>query len=669
MTLAFDRKPDAGTRTLYVHRPLLNAADLIAWATTAGFKKTLPEKDVHVTVAFSKEPVEWSDAEPKTDDVGVGGGDRSVERLGDKGAVVLRFESPELTKRWHQFRSIGASWDWPGYKPHVTITYDFDAGAIDLTKIEPYDGPLDFGPEVFAEVDSGWADKVKANLQATDSALRLALDRDSVRSFDRDGRLRVARTHISKANVCPYKGSEIPGYAELGLEPDRIYQLFRDPEELKKGAATLNGVPLLRKHTPVSADDHQPHDVVGSLGTDAEFDGEYLDNSLFVNAREAIDGIESGKKRELSAGYHYTPDMTPGNFGGKAFDGVMRDIVFNHVALVEDGRAGPDVVVGDSTENLMSKPTRLAAFTLSMVAAHAAPLLALDKKLELPKDLFTPITSKNFKEHKPKLLAGIKQAMDGKYRKGMSFDESGLAKLIDALEDTGTAVDEPAVKEVVEKMDDVASVDPITPPTEEKKPGAFDAEAVKTFCREKGMSEDDITAMSSMFPQPATDEFPPKKDDDKDKKDGAEDEDDAEKKAAKEKAEKEAKDAAMKDMVTKPAMDAAIKDAIATTTKQVRDTERGIRAALADVKPWVGELPVSLALDSAEAVHRHAATMMNIPNAKTLHADALLPIISAQPKPGARPVERNGTTILGMDAAGIGDFTKMFPGSDRIVSA
>jgi hypothetical protein len=630
--LAQDRKLDADARTLYVNRPLVNADALLAWARRVGFKSTLPIGDVHATVAFSKEPVNWSDVEPQLDGLSVpAGGERSVERLGDKGAVVLRFESPELTKRWHQFRGIGASWDWPGYKPHVTITYDFGAGRIDLSAIEPYDGPLDFGPEVFAEVDSGWADKVKKNL-ATDSALRLALDRESVRTKDRDGRLRVARTHISKANVCPYKGSEIPGYEELGLEPNRIYQLLRDPEELAKAAHTLNGVPLLRKHIPVSADDHQPDDVVGSLGTDAEFDGEYLDNSVFVNAREAIDGIESGKKRELSAGYHYTPDMTPGNFRGKAFDGVMRDIVFNHVALVEDGRVGPDVVVGDSTENLPMKTTRIAALALRSVAAYTAPLLAFDAKITLPKDLFTPLTSKNFKEHTPKIVAGVKLATDGKLRKGMAFDDGGLTKLLAALEDTATGVDEPADKEVVEKMDDLAAVEPIKAEEAvvEKKPGAFDAEAVKTFCREKGMSEDDITALSGMFPQAAgADEFPPKKEDD----------DEAKKKA--EEDEKKAKDAAMKDMVTKPAMDEAIKKASADTEARVVARERGIRTALADVKPWVGELAPSLAFDSAEAVHRHVAKAMGIANAEKLHADALLPVIQAQPKPGARPAHRD----------------------------
>lgn len=188
-------------------------------------------------------------------------------------------------------------------------------------------------------------------IAATDSAMKLALD-ESVRTFDEDGRMFVSVTPISKAIVNPYKGSEIPDYEALGLEADKVYQLLRDPEELAKAAPTFNGIQLLKKHVPVDADDHQMWDIVGCTGTDARFDGTYLTNSLSVWTTEAIDFIESDERRELSCGYHYDPDMTPGEFQGVRFDGVMRNIRGNHVALVEEGRAGHDVLVNDSFEEM-----------------------------------------------------------------------------------------------------------------------------------------------------------------------------------------------------------------------------------------------------------------------------------------------------------------------------
>ena len=86
----------------------------------------------------------------------------------------------------------------------------------------------------------------------------LAFDR-SARHVDVDGRLHVAASHISKAAVNPYYGREIPGADTLGLDPARVYQLLRDPEELAKAAPTFNNLPLLSKHVPVSALDDASH--------------------------------------------------------------------------------------------------------------------------------------------------------------------------------------------------------------------------------------------------------------------------------------------------------------------------------------------------------------------------------------------------------------------------
>ena len=177
----------------------------------------------------------------------------------------------------------------------------------------------------------------------------MAFDRQSARSIDADGRLHVSKTNISKANVCPYFGREIPNWQELGLDGDKVYRLYRDPEELAKGASTFNNLPILNKHIRVTVEEPKKENVVGSIGSDVSFDEQYLKASLCVWDAPAIAGVESEKQCELSAAYYYRADMTPGTApDGEAFDGVMRDIKGNHLALVEAGRAGPDVYVADS---------------------------------------------------------------------------------------------------------------------------------------------------------------------------------------------------------------------------------------------------------------------------------------------------------------------------------
>ncbi|TPJ12170.1 DUF2213 domain-containing protein [Mesorhizobium sp. B2-7-3] len=203
--------------------------------------------------------------------------------------------------------------------------------------------------------------------QANDA---LAMDRNSVRVFDQDGHLRVEMTPISKANVCPYYGREIPAFEALGLDPERVYRLYRNAEELAKAAPSFVGKPLLLKHIPVSAKEHPREAVVGALGDAVEFHAPYLMAPLSIWDGAAIALIESDRQKELSSSYRYRADMTPGTLAGESYDGVMRDISANHVALVEEGRAGPDVVVGDSKQeiNTMKKTALLRAWRPSPTA-------------------------------------------------------------------------------------------------------------------------------------------------------------------------------------------------------------------------------------------------------------------------------------------------------------
>ncbi len=169
----------------------------------------------------------------------------------------------------------------------------------------------------------------------------------SARSVDANGFLHVASSHITKATVNPYYGREIPGSEKLGLDPERIYYGFRDPEELRKSLPTWEGLPLHIEHHPDSADDPETLTRVGAVGK-AVWNAPYIDAPLTVWNGEAIEAIEDGSFRELSCAYRYEPDFTPGVHEGVEYDFIMRNIRGNHVALVEEGRAGPDVVVADA---------------------------------------------------------------------------------------------------------------------------------------------------------------------------------------------------------------------------------------------------------------------------------------------------------------------------------
>lgn len=146
-------------KPLYASRVVLNADAIIAWAKEQGFKSTLPSEDMHVTVAYSKTPMVGSKVPSAVKAVEVDGGERTVEPLGDEGAVVLKFSSPELQSRWKQYRDAGASWDYEKYTPHITLTYK--GADVDLSKVTPYAGPINLGPEKQEPLNEDKAEEYK----------------------------------------------------------------------------------------------------------------------------------------------------------------------------------------------------------------------------------------------------------------------------------------------------------------------------------------------------------------------------------------------------------------------------------------------------------------------------------------------------------------------------
>jgi len=218
-------------------------------------------------------------------------------------------------------------------------------------------------------------------MKTNKSEVLLAFDKSSVRRTDTDGRLFLETSRISKAGVNPYWGREIPKYDELGLDPDKVYQVFRPPEELEKAAHTFNNIPILAIHTHVTAENPKKEVIIGSTGSTANFDGEYLNNGLGFWDAEYIEKIDSEEQRELSSSYRYIPIIENGSYNGSPYDIKMTQIEGNHVALVVEGRAGPDVLVADSKLHhpVKGKSVKLNPKQKTALKAHVAKLVAMDE--------------------------------------------------------------------------------------------------------------------------------------------------------------------------------------------------------------------------------------------------------------------------------------------------
>lgn len=171
-------KAHAAPRTLYVSRNVLNADEIREHfkAQLAGAPMT-PSDEMHVTIAYSRAKVDWfkvgtnwfSPADADGHLTVAAGGPRQMALFGpDKACLVMMFASSDLSWRHRDLKDAGCSWDYPEYQPHLTITYQFgdEAGIRSedrLATITPYQGKIEFGPEIFAEVTSGWGDDLKEN--------------------------------------------------------------------------------------------------------------------------------------------------------------------------------------------------------------------------------------------------------------------------------------------------------------------------------------------------------------------------------------------------------------------------------------------------------------------------------------------------------------------------
>lgn len=87
--------------------------------------------------------------------------------------------------------------------------------------------------------------------------------------------------------------------------------------------------------------------VHGVTGEEIEFDGETLYANLKLFSDAMGNEIENGKK-ELSLGYRCKYMKQRGVYKGQEYEYIQVNLRGNHLALVDEGRMGPDVAVQDS---------------------------------------------------------------------------------------------------------------------------------------------------------------------------------------------------------------------------------------------------------------------------------------------------------------------------------
>lgn len=122
---------------------------------------------------------------------------------------------------------------------------------------------------------------------------------------------------------------------------------LRLPEEVmdEKSLKTLKLAPLTFSHPAeeVTSENIKQYQI-GHLGDGVYNDAFRVYAPIVITDAESVDKVKMGT-RALSCGYTVDLEMKNGTWMGVDYDAIQRNIRYNHVAVVERGRAGDDAVM------------------------------------------------------------------------------------------------------------------------------------------------------------------------------------------------------------------------------------------------------------------------------------------------------------------------------------
>ena len=160
---------------------------------------------------------------------------------------------------------------------------------------------------------------------------------------------------ISLVAVLQYSGKAIDPSGKRGLDPKKMYGVFRPSWELFNPEAmeSFNGVPLIDGHEMVgqgekNIDDRPADGCIMNVRRSMDLN-DVLIADFKIYTESIKQKIKEGKV-QLSLGYRCRYEAQKGEYKGVPYDFVQTHLRGNHIALVKHGRCGSGVRVYDASE-------------------------------------------------------------------------------------------------------------------------------------------------------------------------------------------------------------------------------------------------------------------------------------------------------------------------------
>lgn len=300
-------------------------------------------------------------------------------------------------------------------------------------------------------------------------------------NFERtpEGFIRIP-ARVTRSGIFLYRKSD--GSVVRELRPKE--EVFNE-DSLK----SILGKPITNDHPTVGSVNSQNAKLlsVGFTGDSVEEDeGTYVRVPLTITDEETIQEIINGK-RQISCGYQCLVEDKSGEAEGERFDSVQTGIRYNHVAIVDKGRAGPnvridgeDAVLVDGEDQKESKIKKEDHMELTKVMLGEKEVQVAKEDAAIVSDFVKEIEVKDdsAKSHEDEIKSLKEDAAHSE--KQMEKKDSKIKELekkVDSLEEAAKSFDSRVIEaskeraalikvandnleeEVLEKLDSMTSIE------------------------------------------------------------------------------------------------------------------------------------------------------------------------------------------------------------------
>jgi uncharacterized protein len=156
-----------------------------------------------------------------------------------------------------------------------------------------------------------------------------------------------AEGYLTRTGVFEYPQPDGSVQRELRL-PDEVFHV----DSMK----SFEQLPVTDTHPPQMLDANNTRSYArGNVGSDVQRDGDFVRAPFLITDAQLIKKMKGGV-REVSNGYTCELENSPGVWEGQSYDVIQRSIRGNHVAIVDEGRAGEGAVVRLDSKGAVTMP-------------------------------------------------------------------------------------------------------------------------------------------------------------------------------------------------------------------------------------------------------------------------------------------------------------------------